>query len=234
MTRYVHLFSDPPATQIKELLGGKGAGLAEMTRLGIPVPPGLTITTEACRAVYAGGGQWPSSLRAEVLAALAVVEQALGARFGDTTQPLLLSVRSGARVSMPGMMDTILNVGLNDATVEALATRTNDRRFAFDAYRRFVTMYGGVVLGIDRHLFEAQLSDTKRSLGNPSMPDPEVPAAALEQLVARLKNVVRVETGKDFPEDPHDQLWGAVASVFETWNAKSDVTYRRLCTSQDA
>ncbi len=233
MTRYVHLFSDPPATQVKELLGGKGAGLAEMTRLGIPVPPGLTITTEACRAAYASGGTWPSTLRAEVLAALLVVEQGLDARFGDTTQPLLLSVRSGARVSMPGMMDTILNVGLNDATVEALAARTHDRRFAFDAYRRFVTMYGGVVLGIDRHLFETELSELKRSLGNPSMPDPEVPVEALERLVVRLKALVLEQTGKPFPNDPHEQLWGAVAAVFESWNSKRAVTYRRMYNYPD-
>ncbi len=233
MTRYVHLFSDPPTTQVKELLGGKGAGLAEMTRLGIPVPPGLTITTEACRAVYANGGAWPETLRAEVLAALAVVEEGVGAKFGDTTQPLLVSVRSGARVSMPGMMDTILNVGLNDATVEALAARTNDRRFAFDAYRRFVMMYGGVVLDVDRHLFEALLNDLKRSLGNPVMHDHEVPVAALEQLVKSLKALVLKETGKPFPEDPHDQLWGAVAAVFESWNSKRALTYRRMYNYSD-
>jgi pyruvate,orthophosphate dikinase len=233
MTRYVHLFSDPPAAQVKELLGGKGAGLAEMTRLGIPVPPGLTITTEACRATTAAGGTWPETLRAEVLENLAKVEQELGARFGDTTQPLLLSVRSGARVSMPGMMDTILNVGLNDATVEALAARTGDRRFAFDAYRRFLTMYGGVVLGVDRHHFEEHLGALKRELGNPSMPDPEVPAAALETLVGRLKALVLAETGKPFPEDPHAQLWGAVAAVFESWNSKRAVTYRRMYNYPD-
>jgi pyruvate,orthophosphate dikinase len=233
MTRYVHLFSDPPATQVKELLGGKGAGLAEMTRLGIPVPPGLTITTEACRAVYANGGAWPGTLRAQVLAALAVVEEGVGAKFGDTTQPLLVSVRSGARVSMPGMMDTILNVGLNDATVEALAARTNDRRFAFDAYRRFVTMYGSVVLDVERHLFEEELAKTKLALGDPSMSDHLVPVEALERLVASLKQLVLSKTGKPFPEAPHDQLWGAVAAVFESWNAKRAVTYRRMYNYPD-
>ena len=211
---------------MRRLLGGKGANLAEMASLGLPVPPGFTITTEVCAWYYAHDKSYPEGLREQVRAALAAVEAEVGARFGDPDRPLLVSVRSGAPVSMPGMMDTVLNLGLNDRTVEGLARASEDRRFAFDSYRRFVQMYGDVVLGIDHYLFEERLEEAKRERG--ARFDNELPADALEELVAAYKAIVRKALGRDFPDDPEEQLWGAIGAVFGSWMNPRAQTYRKL------
>jgi len=211
---------------MRRLLGGKGANLAEMASLGLPVPPGFTITTEVCAWYYAHDKSYPEGLREQVRAALAAVEAEVGARFGDPDRPLLVSVRSGAPVSMPGMMDTVLNLGLNDRTVEGLARASEDRRFAFDSYRRFVQMYGDVVLGIDHYLFEERLEEAKRERG--ARFDNELPADALEELVAAYKAIVRKVLGRDFPDDPEEQLWGAIGAVFGSWMNPRAQTYRKL------
>jgi pyruvate,orthophosphate dikinase len=208
------------------LLGGKGANLAEMCQLGLAVPPGFTLTTEICSHYYANERRYPDDLRAEVEAALKRVEAALGSRFGDSAQPLLLSVRSGAPVSMPGMMDTVLNLGLNDQTVEGLASRAQDQRFAYDSYRRFIQMYGDVVLGLDHYLFEEQLEDIK--LANGYSFDTELSAENLAALVEGYKATVADKLGKPFPQDVHEQLWGAIGAVFGSWMTPRAVTYRRL------
>jgi len=211
------------------MLGGKGAGLAEMSSLGIPVPPGFTITTDVCNAYYDLGRRYPDGLEAQVRAGLAQTEALVGTRFGDPENPLLLSVRSGARVSMPGMMDTILNLGLNDATAEGLATRSGNPRFAFDCYRRFVQMYGDVVLGIGKHddtdpdPYEALLDAKKRSRGVTL--DTDLDENALRELIVEYKALIR-ERGQDFPDDPWDQLWGAIGAVFESWENPRAVVYR--------
>ncbi len=211
---------------MKNLLGGKGAGLAEMSSLGLPVPPGFTITTEVCTYFYARGKKYPPALEAEVKAALARVEKSIGARFGDAANPLLVSVRSGARVSMPGMMDTVLNLGLNDETVEGLARRSGDRRFAYDSYRRFIQMFGNVVLGIDHHLFEEilELHKEDRRLNL----DTELSAEDWQRVVEGYKKRVVEELGKPFPQDPRDQLWAAIGAVFGSWMNQRANTYRRL------
>jgi pyruvate,orthophosphate dikinase len=211
---------------MRRLLGGKGANLAEMASLGLPVPPGFTITTEVCAWYYAHDKSYPEGLREQVRSALAAVEAEVGARFGDPDRPLLVSVRSGAPVSMPGMMDTVLNLGLNDRTVEGLARASEDRRFAFDSYRRFVQMYGDVVLGIDHYLFEERLEEAKRERG--ARFDNELPADALEELVAAYKAIVRKALGRDFPDDPEEQLWGAIGAVFGSWMNPRAQTYRKL------
>ncbi len=211
---------------MKRLLGGKGANLAEMASLGLPVPPGFTITTEVCAWYYAHDRSYPEGLREQVREALAAVEREVGARFGDPERPLLVSVRSGAPVSMPGMMDTVLNLGLNDRTVEGLARASEDRRFAFDSYRRFVQMYGDVVLGLDHYLFEERLEEAKREQG--ARFDNELPADALERLVAAYKALVREQLGRDFPDDPEEQLWGAIGAVFGSWMNPRAQTYRKL------
>jgi pyruvate,orthophosphate dikinase len=211
---------------MRRLLGGKGANLAEMASLGLPVPPGFTITTEVCAWYYAHDKSYPEGLREQVRAALAAVEAEVGARFGDPHRPLLVSVRSGAPVSMPGMMDTVLNLGLNDRTVDGLARASEDRRFAFDSYRRFVQMYGDVVLGIDHYLFEERLEEAKRERG--ARFDNELPADALEELVAAYKAIVRKALGRDFPDDPEEQLWGAIGAVFGSWMNPRAQTYRKL------
>ncbi|MCL6607662.1 MAG: pyruvate, phosphate dikinase [Geminicoccaceae bacterium] len=211
---------------MRRLLGGKGANLAEMAGLGLPVPPGFTITTEVCAWYYAHDRSYPEGLREQVRSALAAVEAGVGARFGDADRPLLVSVRSGAPVSMPGMMDTVLNLGLNDRTVEGLARASEDRRFAFDSYRRFVQMYGDVVLGIDHYLFEERLEEAKREHG--ARFDNELPAEALEELVAAYKTIVRKALGRDFPDDPEEQLWGAIGAVFGSWMNPRAQTYRKL------
>jgi pyruvate,orthophosphate dikinase len=216
----------------KPLLGGKGAGLAEMARLGLPVPPGFTITTEVCTHYYAHAGNYPAELAAQVQAGMAQIESIVGKRFGDTTQPLLVSVRSGARVSMPGMMDTILNLGLNDETVEALARASGDRRFAFDAYRRFIAMYADVVLELkptdktERDPFEVLLERLKHRR-NVTL-DTELSAEDLAGLVGEFKQLVITRTGKPFPSDPQAQLWGAIAAVFRSWENPRAIEYRRM------
>jgi len=213
----------------KEVLGGKGAGLAEMTRLGIPVPPGFTITTDACRAWMANGERFPDGLEAQVAEALGKVEESLGRRLGDAKSPLLVSVRSGARMSMPGMMDTVLNLGLNDETVEGLAEVAKDRRFAFDAYRRFIEMYGDVVLSVPRSRFEDALQEVKARLGDPkTFLDADVPVDALVELVKTGKDIVAEETGKPFPDDVRDQLWGSIGAVFRSWRNPRAVRYRAM------
>src|SRR5690242_7494385 len=211
---------------MRNLLGGKGAGLAEMAQLGLPVPPGFTITTEVCTYFYQHGKTYPKDLRQQVDAALAAVGRITGKKFGDRENPLLVSVRSGARASMPGMMDTVLNLGLNDVTVKALATKSGDRRFAMDSYRRFITMYSDVVLGIDHHHFEEILDDHKDRNGYTL--DTDLNADDLEEVVARYKERVQEERGEPFPQDPNAQLWGAVGAVFGSWMNQRAITYRRL------
>jgi pyruvate,orthophosphate dikinase len=225
----VYFFGDGKAegrASMLELLGGKGANLAEMNRLGVPVPAGFTISTEVCNEFYARGRALPSGLEAEVLAALSRVERAMGGRFGDREQPLLLSVRSGARVSMPGMMDTVLNLGLNDETVEGLAAQSGDARFAWDSFRRFVQMYGDVVLGVEHEDFERALEARKARRGVTL--DTELDADDLRALVAEYLEIVERDTGHPFPCDPAEQLWGAVAAVFASWHTPRAVTYRKL------
>ncbi|MGE3855790.1 MAG: pyruvate, phosphate dikinase [Dehalococcoidia bacterium] len=231
----VHFFGDgggQNSRALRDLLGGKGAGLAEMSSLGIPVPPGFTITTEVCNAFYAQGRQFPEGLEAEVAANLKLVEERVGTKFGDPSNPLLVSVRSGARVSMPGMMDTILNLGLNDATAEGLAARSGNARFAYDSYRRFVQMYGDVVLGVakasetDHDPFEVILNAKKRARG--VTVDTELDADALKELVAEFKALVLERTGKPFPDDPNEQLWGAIGAGFNSWETPRAAVYRQM------
>ena len=227
--KWVYAFGGGKAAgraDMRNLLGGKGAGLAEMAHLGLPVPPGFTITTEVCTYYYANGKAYPKDLKAQVDAALAEVGRVTGKEFGDAENPLLVSVRSGARASMPGMMDTVLNLGLNDVTVNALAAKANDRRFALDSYRRFITMYSDVVLGIDHHHFEEILDDHKDRNGYTL--DTDLNADDLEDLVARYKARVQEEFGKPFPQDANAQLWGAVGAVFGSWMNQRAITYRRL------
>src|SRR5207253_1846808 len=217
---------------MRDLLGGKGAGLHEMTRVGIPVPPGFTITTDICTYFYAHQLHYPKGLEKEVVAALHGVEKILDRRFGDPENPLLVSVRSGARESMPGMMDTVLNLGLNDRTVQGLIRQTNNPRFAFDSYRRFVQMYADVVLGIkskdqnDADPLEAILERKKDVRGVRF--DTDLNAADLEELVAEYKAEVKTRLGKAFPEDPSTQLWGAIGAVFASWNNDRAIAYREL------
>jgi pyruvate,orthophosphate dikinase len=211
---------------MRELLGGKGANLAEMANLGIPVPPGFTITTSVCRAYYANNKQYPEGVMEQVEENLRKLEELLGKRFGDRVNPLLLSIRSGAPASMPGMMDTVLNLGLNDETVEVLARKTGNERFAYDSYRRFITMFGDVVLGIEHGKFEEILSGKKEAWGVKL--DSELPVEALRELVEEFKKLVREETGRDFPQDAKQQLWMGISAVFESWNNPRAITYRRL------
>src|SRR5262245_4500478 len=211
---------------LRNLLGGKGAGLAEMSNLGLPVPPGFTITTEVCTHFYANAKSYPDDLKAQVEQGLRHIEATVGAKFGDAANPLLVSVRSGARVSMPGMMDTVLNLGLNDITVEGLARHASDSRFAYDSYRRFIQMYGNVVLGVDHHHFEELLELHKEDRGLTL--DTELTADDWKKLVQAYKAKVVEELGKPFPQDPLEQLWGAIAAVFGSWNTQRAVTYRKL------
>lgn len=229
MSKWVYTFGDGAAegrADMRNLLGGKGANLAEMSNLGLPVPPGFTVTTEVCTWYYDHGQSYPAELADQVRDAMVVVEKTVGAGFGDADNPLLVSVRSGARASMPGMMDTVLNLGLNDVTVEGLAKRSGDRRFAFDSYRRFIQMYGDVVLGVDHGDFEDLLEGIKETRG--VWLDNELTVADLEQLVSLFKEQVQKATGKPFPQDPEDQLWGAVGAVFGSWMNDRANTYRRL------
>ncbi|MBF0590280.1 MAG: pyruvate, phosphate dikinase, partial [Magnetococcales bacterium] len=227
--KLVFFFGDGEAegdASMKELLGGKGANLAEMTRIGIPVPAGFTISTEVCTAFYENNMQNPKNLNWRVEAALGQVEKVMGAEFGDPENPLLLSVRSGARASMPGMMDTVLNLGLNDTTVKGLIKQSNDARFAYDSYRRFVQMYGDVVLNVKSHLFEERIGQLKERMGKTL--DTELTADDWKQMVAEFKSIIEDETGKPFPDDPIEQLWGSISAVFKSWMGPRAVTYRRL------
>jgi pyruvate,orthophosphate dikinase len=211
---------------MRNLLGGKGGGLAEMAHLGLPVPPGFTITTDVCTYYYAHDKQYPKNLRGQVERALAQVGRITGKKFGDATNPLLVSVRSGARASMPGMMDTVLNLGLNDETVETLARKSGDRRFAYDSYRRFITMYSDVVLGVGHEHFEELLDRHKEQQGYSL--DTDLTADDWADLVVRYKKRVKDELGQDFPQDPHKQLWGAIGAVFGSWMNQRAITYRKL------
>jgi pyruvate,orthophosphate dikinase len=229
MSKSVYRFgggtADGDATH-KTLLGGKGANLAEMAGIGLPVPPGLTIATSVCAAYYEAGRKLPEAVQADTLAALAHVEAITGKKFGDATDPLLVSVRSGARVSMPGMMDTVLNLGLNDVTVEGLATASGNPRFAWDSYRRFIQMYSDVVLELDHYAFEDALEILKEDRGVSL--DTELTAEDLQGLVVRYKAIVSQSWGDEFPQDPHEQLWGAIGAVFGSWRSDRARTYRRL------
>jgi pyruvate,orthophosphate dikinase len=229
MTKWVYSFgagNNEGRADMRDLLGGKGANLAEMSSIGLPVPPGFTITADVCTAFYDNGKEYPDDLKDQVDAALVAVEKAVGLNFGDKGHPLLVSVRSGARVSMPGMMDTVLNLGLNDITVEGLAKAAKDDRFAWDSYRRFIQMYGSVVLGVDHHRFEEIIEHTK--LDADVIEDTALTAAQWRQVVEGYKDLVHQETGKPFPQDPREQLWGAIGAVFGSWMNARAVTYRRL------
>ena len=217
---------DDPRQRDKTVTGGKGANLAEMASIGLPVPPGFTISTEESVRYLQEGEAFRAELRDEVAAALGHIEEAAGKRFGDAADPLLVSVRSGARVSMPGMMDTVLNLGLNDETVEGLAAASGDARFAWDSYRRFVQMYSDVVLGVDHGLFEEALEILKEDNG--FYADTELSADDWRGIVGQFKGIVEEEWGKPFPQDVTEQLWGAIAAVFSSWNADRAKVYRRF------
>ncbi|MCV3243706.1 pyruvate, phosphate dikinase [Mesorhizobium sp. ZC-5] len=229
MTKWVYTFGDGAAegrAGDRNLLGGKGANLAEMCSLGLPVPPGFTIPTEACNWYYANGKTYPGTLKADVGVALEQVGKLTGRRFGDPEKLLLVSVRSGARASMPGMMDTVLNLGLNDVTVEALARDSGDERFAYDSYRRFIQMYSDVVMNLDHEVFEEILEEEKARLGHEL--DTELSAAEWQEVIALYKAKVEEELGKPFPQDPQEQLWGAIGAVFSSWMNHRAITYRKL------
>ena len=227
--KYVYFFGDGKAegtAEMKDLLGGKGANLAEMTSIGLPVPAGFTITTEVCTEFYKNNQQYPAGLREEVEENLARVEKLMGKKFGDAENPLLVSVRSGARASMPGMMDTVLNLGLNDKTVQGIIRQSGDERFAYDSYRRFVQMYSNVVKGLDSEFMEDILEQKKAERGVEL--DTELNAEDLQDLVGKFKNKYTEELGEAFPDDPMEQLWGAIGAVFGSWMNPRAKTYRRL------
>lgn len=221
--KWVYLFTEGNAS-MRDLLGGKGAGVAEMTRTGVPVPPGFTITTEACNEYYARGKQFPEGLWEQTLAALKVIEEQVGKKFGDPDNPLLVSVRSGARESMPGMMDTVLNLGLNKETLAGLARLTNNPRFAADAYRRFVQLFGKIVLGVDGEKFEHVMSEAKGR----DRQDTDLTAEELMQIAETFKAIIKEDAGVDFPEDPYEQLRMAITAVFNSWMGRRAVDYRRV------
>lgn len=229
MSKWVYAFGGGAAegrSEMKNLLGGKGANLAEMANLGLPVPPGFTITTDVCTYFYANDQVYPADLKAQVSAALARIETIMGSRFGHVDDPLLVSVRSGARASMPGMMDTVLNLGLNDQTVEGLARRSQDPRFAYDSYRRFIQMYSDVVLGVEHHHFE-DILDTHKTDHDLRL-DTDLKAEDWKAIVALYKDKVKEELGRPFPQAVEDQLWGAIGAVFGSWMNQRAITYRRL------
>ncbi|GAN71602.1 pyruvate, phosphate dikinase [Acetobacter syzygii] len=229
MTKWIYSFGAGQSegnAGMRNLLGGKGANLAEMANIGLPVPPGFTITTEVCTAFYDNGRKYPAELESQLEAAMGLVEKAMGLRFGDANNPLLVSVRSGARVSMPGMMDTVLNLGLNDTTVEGLVRSSGDARFAWDSYRRFIQMYGSVVLGVPHHEFEDLLEQVKRATNK--LDDTALTAEEWQDVVKSYKQIVLKETGSAFPENPKDQLWGAIGAVFGSWMNPRANTYRKL------
>ncbi|MCR9138908.1 MAG: pyruvate, phosphate dikinase [Alphaproteobacteria bacterium] len=229
MSQWVYTFGDGKAegsARDRDLLGGKGANLAEMCNLGLPVPPGMTITTEVCNWHYANGRTYPAELENQIATALRHIGDLTGRNFGDDERPLLLSVRSGARASMPGMMDTVLNLGLNDKSVLALAQDAGDRRFAYDSYRRFIQMYGDVVMGLDNEVFEEILEDEKAAYGHEL--DTQMSAEEWTTVIDRYKQILEEELGQQFPQDPNEQLWGAISAVFSSWMNARAITYRRL------
>src|SRR5690349_1559248 len=223
--KWVYLFSEGNAT-MRELLGGKGAGVAEMTNAGLPVPPGFTITTEACNAYYETNKQFPKGVWEQALAALKIIERQTGKGFGNKQNPLLVSVRSGAKFSMPGMMDTVLNLGINDETVQGLVALTGDERFAYDAYRRFIQMFSKIVLDTDPHDFEKVLDRYKEQAGVKT--DAEIPAESLKKIVAEFKQIAERQSGQPFPTDVHQQLHKAIEAVFSSWNNKRAIDYRNF------
>src|SRR5579885_1073633 len=223
--KWVYLFSEGNA-RMRDLLGGKGAGVAEMTNAGLPVPPGFTITTEACNAYYEAHEQFPSGMWDQVQDALKIVEQQTGKQFGNKEKPLLVSVRSGAKFSMPGMMDTVLNLGMNDETVQGMVAQTNDERFAYDAYRRFIQMFSKIVLDADPREFEQVLDQYKERAHVSS--DAEIPAADLKQMVVDFKRVAERQSGEPFPTDVYQQLSKAIEAVFSSWNNKRAIDYRNF------
>ncbi len=229
MTKWVYRFGaghNEGRADMRNLLGGKGANLAEMASIGLPVPPGFTISADVCTAFYDNNRTYPADLKQQVDDSLAAIEKAVGLKFGDEAHPLLVSVRSGARVSMPGMMDTVLNLGLTDRTVQGLATASNDPRFAWDSYRRFIQMYGSVVMGVDHHRFEEIIEHTKLEAG--VIEDTALTANDWRGVAEGYKELVLQETDKPFPQDPQEQLWGAIGAVFGSWMNHRAITYRRL------
>lgn len=236
--KYIYFFGGGKAEgkgDMKKTLGGKGAGLAEMTNIGLPVPAGFTITTEVCDYFYKNGRKYPSGFDSEANKNISALEKLVGKKLGDPEDPLLISVRSGAAMSMPGMMETILNLGLNDRSVEGLAKRTSNRRFALDGYRRFILMYGSTAKGISRHKFDMEFDDVKQRMTRPRLNnrrgpvlDTDVNEEELGELIDRLKKVYKENTGEDFPQDPQEQLWGAIDAVIGSWMAEKAVTYRRV------
>ncbi|MGZ4619704.1 MAG: PEP/pyruvate-binding domain-containing protein, partial [Frankiaceae bacterium] len=223
MTKYVYDFVEGDKNQ-KDLLGGKGANLAEMTNLGIPVPAGFTITTEACKE-YLNSGSEPAELRSQVVAGLVKIEKTMGKKLGDQDDPLLISVRSGAKFSMPGMMETVLNIGLNDRSVEGIARQSGSERFAWDSYRRLLQMFGKTVLSIEGKLFDEALEKVKSERGTTA--DLDLTADDFKDLIGRYKLIIREQTGADFPQDPREQLNQAIHAVFDSWNTERAVLYRR-------
>src|SRR5215470_18007752 len=223
--KWVYLFSEGTA-KMRDLLGGKGAGVAEMTNAGLPVPPGFTITTEACNQYYKEGGQFPPGMWEQAIAALRYVERQTDKGFGNKQNPLLVSVRSGAKFSMPGMMDTVLNLGINDETVQGLVALTNDERFAYDAYRRFIQMFSKIVLDTDPRAFEEVLERYKEHAGVST--DAEIPAADLKQMVQEFKQIAEKQSGQPFPTDVYEQLHKAIEAVFSSWNNKRAIDYRNF------
>ena len=241
MAKRVYLFGGTRTegrADMKNLLGGKGANLAEMCQIGIPVPAGFTITTEVCNEYYANNMEYPDGLKEEVDKALKKVEAAMNAKFGDPVNPLLVSVRSGARASMPGMMDTILNLGLNEETIEGIIKKSKNERFAWDSYRRFIQMYGDVVMGLkpvskdDHDPFEVVIDELKKELGVKY--DLELGVDDLKELVKRYKKIIREKLGKEFPSDPQEQLWGAIGAVFSSWNNERAILYRKMNEIDDS
>ncbi|MGE4583425.1 MAG: pyruvate, phosphate dikinase [Sphaerochaeta sp.] len=228
-TKYVYFFGSGKAdgtAQMKELLGGKGANLAEMTSIGLPVPPGFTISTEACAYYSSHKGAYPEGMREQVLENLARLEELMGAKLGDAENPLLVSVRSGAAQSMPGMMDTILNLGLTPASIQALIAKTNNERFAWDSYRRFMQMFGDVVMGVPHHEFETALQDVKDAANK--VLDTELDSKDLQEVISRYQRIYKRYTGEDFPTDPSDQLFKAINAVFKSWNNERAIKYRQM------
>src|SRR5216684_4154368 len=227
MQKYVYFFGAGKAEgkgDMKDTLGGKGAGLAEMTNAGLPVPPGFTISTDVCRIFYDNKGSLGTDIQKEVDEALARLESTTEQKLGSNERPLLVSVRSGAKFSMPGMMDTILNLGLNDTSVKALAGKTGNERFAWDSYRRFIQMYGNVVLQIDKREFD-EIFDHIKEKANAKL-DTDIPASSLQELVKQYKALVKAKTKADFPEDPRQQLQGAINAVFGSWRNARAIYYR--------
>ncbi len=225
MAKWVYLFEEGNA-DMRNLLGGKGANLAEMTNLGLPIPQGFTVTTEACTDYYNSGRQITDEIKGQIFEALATLEEKQGKKFGDTENPLLVSVRSGARASMPGMMDTILNLGLTDVAVEGFAKKTGNPRFAYDSYRRFIQMFSDVVMEIPKSYFERILDEIKEAKGIKF--DTELTAEDLKEIITRFKNIYKENKGEEFPQEPKEQLMEAVKAVFRSWDNERAIVYRRM------